>query len=375
MSDNPFGGLFGDLFKILGQQGPDAWFESARSLAVTVARREDGDPNPEPAERHRIEQFAPIVSRHVGTTFEVALGSDVQVVTRTALTLAALDQWRPLVAPLVEGPLAPAVPDVGDDEEAAGFSQFAAALGPLFTGFQLGSVAGHFSERAWSLAALALPRTDSRTLIVANNVAHFAADWSLDADATGAFALAREMAASVILTQPGTGDALRVLLFESVRDATAAQGDLMERIARSVNPENLASLMGDPSALLDGIDVPEATAATRAIDAATAALRAVIDTVAFSVCEQIVGPVGALREAYRRYRLADARGEDAAAALFGITTHGEHQAAADAFAAEVAAADGLAGFSPLLRADGLPTYAELWDPASWRERVAASPLA
>ena len=35
--------MFGDLFKLLGQQGPDAWFQTATQLALNVARGDDGD--------------------------------------------------------------------------------------------------------------------------------------------------------------------------------------------------------------------------------------------------------------------------------------------------------------------------------------------
>jgi len=44
MSDNPFGGMFGDIFSMLGQQGPDAWFTTATQLALNIARGEDSDP-------------------------------------------------------------------------------------------------------------------------------------------------------------------------------------------------------------------------------------------------------------------------------------------------------------------------------------------
>jgi uncharacterized protein (DUF2342 family) len=374
VSDNPFGGLFGDLFNVLGQQGPNAWFETARTLALNVARQEDGDPNPEPAERQRVEQFAPLVARHVGTLFEVAVSDAVTATNRTGLTLAALTQWRPLVQPMVDAP----PPSLGLEVEegvGANLGQLTAALGPLFTGFQVGSVAGHFSERAWSLAALALPRESPEQLLVVNNVAHFAEEWSLDRDQTTVFAIAREIVASLILTQPGTGDALRALLLEGVRDSMAAQGDLISRLSKMVSPEDFAALMGDPESLLDGIEIPEETPATRALNAAVAVLRAGIDAAAFWVCEQIVGPVPQLREAYLRYRLADARGEDAAAALFGIATRGAHHAEADEFVASSVAAHGLSVLSVLLRADGLPSAEELGDPAAWYERVTNSPLA
>ena len=76
----------------------------------------------------------------------------------------------------------------------------------------MGSVAGHFSERAWSLAVLPLPRRDDQHLLVVNNLANFASAWSLEHDEVYVFALAQEFVASLVLTQPGTSDALRALL-------------------------------------------------------------------------------------------------------------------------------------------------------------------
>jgi hypothetical protein len=35
--------MFGDIFSMLGQQGPDAWFTTATQLALNIARGEDGD--------------------------------------------------------------------------------------------------------------------------------------------------------------------------------------------------------------------------------------------------------------------------------------------------------------------------------------------
>jgi uncharacterized protein (DUF2342 family) len=374
VSENPFGGLFGDLFNILGQQGPNAWIDTARTLALNVARQSDGDPNPEPVERQRLERLAPLVARHVEAIFEATVDDAVTATNRTGLTLAALDQWRPLVQPMIDAP-PPSLGTELDEAAAATLGQLTAAIGPLFTGFQIGSVAGHFSERAWSLAALPLPREGDERLVVVNNVANFANEWSLDADATTIFALARELTAWLILSQPGTGDALRALLLEGVRDAMAASGDVLSRLAQMVDPNDLAALMGDPEKLLDGIEVPEETDATRALNAAIAVLRSVLDAVATSVTEALVGPSPLLREAYRRHRMADARGEDTAAALFGIDSHGAHQGAADSFVSVIEADHGLVAFTALLRADGLPGPSELGDPARWLERVESSPLA
>jgi hypothetical protein len=374
MSDNnPFGGMFGDIFSMLGQQGPDAWFTTATQLALNIARGEDNDPNPQPIERQRLEELAPLVARHVDSLLGVSIDASVVAVNRSALTIAALTQWRPLMEPMVASTSAIGDGlDLGDNQMMA---QMAATLGPLFSGFQMGSVAGHFSERAWSLAALPLPRVDAERQIVVNNLASFAGAWSLERDEVYVFALAQEFLASLVLTQPGTGDALRALLIDTVRESTKAQGDLLTRLQSMINPDDIAGFMENPESLLDGIEMPEETDATRAINAAASVLLAFFEAAAHQITEAILGPRPALVEAYRRHRRSDARGEDAAAALFGISTQGEHHDQAAHFVATLNHDHGLRVFDALLRVDGLPSAAELNDPNAWYERVSNSPMA
>lgn len=376
MTSNPFGDMFGDIFSLLSQQGPDAWYATATQLALNIARGQDGDPNPSPLERQRLEELTPLVARHVDALFGVAVAPSVDAVNRSALTVAALEQWRPLIAPLLaRTQVAPA----SDEElEVAGgqlMAQLTSAIGPLFAGFQMGSVAGHFSERAWSLAVLPLPRLDDRHLLVVNNLTHFADEWSLDHDEVFVFALAQEFVASLVLTQPGTGDALRALLVDAVNEAAAFQGDLMGRLQAMMESGDLNDVMGDPAALLEGIAIPEESDATRAINAAASVLLAFFNAVAEDVTASLLGPRPALAEAYARHRRSDARGEDAAAALFGISTQGPHHDGAANFVATLVREHGLKVFDALLRVDGLPSAAELSDPDAWYERVTNSPLA
>jgi uncharacterized protein (DUF2342 family) len=368
--------MFGDIFNILGQQGPDAWFDTATQLALNIARGTDGDPNPEPIERQRLEELAPLVGRHVDALFGVSSPPVFTAVNRSALTIAALTQWRPLISPMMTSPETPSEDiDQLDQNPNAMMAQMASTLGPLFTGFQMGSVAGHFSERAWSLAVLPLPREDAGRLLVVNNLASFAEAWTLEHDEVFVFALAQEFVASLVLTQPGTGDALRALLFDAVREATIAQGDLLTRLQSIVNPEDLTSFINNPEALLDGIEMPEETDATRAINAAASVLLAFFDAAAIEIAETILGPRPALVEAYRRHRHSDARGEDAAAALFGISTQGPHHELAHDFVATLQREHTLKVFDALLRVDGLPSSSELTNPDAWYERVTNSPLA
>ncbi len=380
VSDNPFGPLFGDLFNVLGQQGPHAWFDTATQLALSVARGTDGDPNPDPRERQRLEELTPLVARHVDALFGVAREPTLAAVNRSDLTLAALAQWRPLIEPSLRTTATPptSITSVDTNAEVDAnplMEQLLSTLGPLMTGFQLGSVAGHFSERAWSLAVLPLPRLTSDQLLVINNVSAFADQWSLERDEVYVFAAAQELVASVVLTQPGTGDALRALLLDAVREASAIQQDLMGRLQSMIRPDDLASLLSDPSSLLDGITLPEETEATRAINAAAAALTAFFDAAAHDITRALLGPRPQLVEAYRRHRRSDARGEDAAAALFGIATQGPHHESAQRFVEELVTEHSLRVFDALLRVDGLPSALELENPTAWYERVTNSPLA
>src|SRR5665213_2047246 len=96
--------MFGDIFSMLSQQGPDAWYTTASQLALNIARGGDGDPNPLPIERQRLEELAPLVGRHVDALFGVSSEATVTAVNRSALTMAALEQWRPLMRPMVAPP-------------------------------------------------------------------------------------------------------------------------------------------------------------------------------------------------------------------------------------------------------------------------------
>jgi uncharacterized protein (DUF2342 family) len=367
------GNMFGDLFALLGQQGPDAWFVNASQLALNVARGADGDPNPLPAERQRLEELAPLVGRHVDALFTLAASYEVNAVNRSGLTVLALEQWKPLLTPLVQN--SSGTPDLSGIEGGAMMAQVASALGPLFFGFQLGSVAGHFAERAWSLGVLPLPRTTRQKTFVVNNLHTFADEWSLHRDVLYTFALAREFVADVILNQPGTGDALRALLLDAVHEAAAAQANIVTRLQGMMNPETMASLMSDPEQLLEGIALPEATAVSGAINAATAALAAYFDAAALTITETMHGPQPTLREAWQRYRRTDARGEDAAAALFSIALQGPHHDEAQEFVRSLIETHGLGVFDAFLRVDGLPSATELRQPQQWLERVSNSPLA
>ena len=160
--------MFNDLFAMMSKAGPDAWYSNAQQMALSVARGDDGDPNPAPAERQKLEELAPLIARHIEGIFAVQVEPHIECVTRTQLTQAALDQWKPLLEPgLAISSQALSNSDMPQ------IAALASTLGPLMIGFQMGSIAGHFSEQAWSLATLPLPRIDGVRRIAVNNVVRF----------------------------------------------------------------------------------------------------------------------------------------------------------------------------------------------------------
>ncbi len=372
----PFGPMFDDLMRMLSQQGSDAWFTNATQMAMSIARGDDGDPNAHPELRQRLEQLAPLVSRHLAQRMGQPLTETLEATTRSQLTQSALVQWRPLLEPMVT--LTQNLPGLGEvegfEESAGMMAQFAHTLGPLFLGFQLGSVAGHYSERAFSLAALPLPRTDSATLVV-NNIARFAEEWSLDLDQVMTFALVEELVSALVLSQPGVGDALRFILADTVREAARTQGDILSRLQDMSGSADASELLAHPERLLEGLQSPEDSSATRALNAALAALLAVGDVVADEITGALTGPHDTLLEAWRRRRQSAARGEAAAAARFGASPQGVHPERAARWARHILSTHGDEALSALLRADALPSDDELSDPERWWNRVSTSPLA
>jgi uncharacterized protein (DUF2342 family) len=373
MSDASFGnfGFLSDIMKMMGQFGPDAWKSTSRELAAHVVREEKGDENPDPAVRQRLETLAPVVTRRV----EALFGESPEVTAIRPLDLAdsALSDWHPLLAGSLRPPTDISLdPSVGG-EMAPLFKELSSVVGPLFLGFQAGSAAGHFGLREWSLSHLPLPRQTLQAGVVTKNVADFAKEWSVDLDHALCFAAAHEAIGATFLHRDGMSIALEALLFDAINDATAAQGDIMERLTGLMQGGDLSALTGNPEALIDHIGELADTPATRRLDRAVTLLRAAIDGVALHVTAEIVGPTALLAEAWRRRQRTNETSH--AAALFGVSFQRTFHDEATEFVEHVHSHFGWDQVASLTQADGLPFDEELSDVTAWHARVSASPLA
>lgn len=396
---NPLQGLLGDLLKVIGSTpgGSRPWLDAARALAHGVAT--DGAPegNADPIVRIRLEEIARVAELHVAD----ASGLDVSgpdgrpmsfsAVGRGTMALRTLDAWTPLLTKMVAaqeaaapragmgelglGDLGLGELGLGDDEDGglgALLGRFAATMGPVLLGMQFGSAAGHLARRALGQYALPVPwPPSSELLVVPDNVAAFADDWSLPHDETQLWVCVRELTTNAVLHRPHVGERLQELLEAAATESVAVQSGLAERLGGELgSPDALQGFLSDPESLLADLLTPGARRTSAQLVAIVTAVGAYVDHVTARVATSLTGAAGPLTEAWYRYRVADAKGEQAAGALFGIDLGREQVDRGAAFVRGVLERAGEEGLARLWESPStLPTPAELDAPGLWLERI------
>lgn len=382
---NPLQGLLGDLLKVIGgaQGGGTPWLDAARSLAHGVATDGAPEPNPDPLLRMQLEELARVAELHVADATGLSVGPGDQPTTfvpvgRGAWALRALDAWTPTLQQMVDAQRQASPPPVdGDPLAGAGgleelLGRFAGTMGPVLLGMQFGSAAGHLAQRALGQYALPLPWAPSHELLVVpDNIARFSRDWSLPEEETRLWVCVRELTAHAVLSRPQVADRIRSLVDLAARDTVATQSGLAERLGGEAgDPESLQRLLADPESLLADLLTPGQQSTSAELVAVTTAVAAYVDHVTARVTGALTGSAGALREAWYRYRIEDAAGEQAAGALFGLELGRPQVDRGAAFVRGVlerAGEDGLARLWTSART--LPTPAELDAPGLWLERI------
>jgi putative hydrolase len=377
--DNPIPGLLGDLLKVIGSGQGATWFDAARALALGVATDGAPEPNVDPLERIRLEELARVVELHVEEVTGVSLAGrprSLVPVGRGTWAQRALEAWRPLLEPAVAR-LTEAPPTLLADEDSLPeglgplLNQFASTMGPILVGLQFGSAAGHLARQALGQYALIVPwPPSSELLVVPENIAAFADDWSLNHDTTLLWVCCHELAAQLVLDRPGVTERLRELLDAAMAESLAAQQGLADRLGGAEGPDAFQQLMSDPEALLKDLLTPESRAVSERLSAVVAALGGYVDHATARIAEAITGASGPLAEAWYRHRAGDSQGRQAAAALFGFDAGRSQVDRGAAFVRGVLERAGEAGLTRLLEGGrALPTPAELDAPGLWLERL------
>ena len=382
---NPFQFLMGDLIKMLGGAA-GASGDTARAFGLQVAT--DGQPegNVDPVMRIRIEELCRVAELHVAeaTGLPVAPAGhrlSCVPVSRGDWALRALDAWRPVIEAMnPPGAPAAATPpgtdlEAGGDELAGLMGMWAGAIGPMFSALQTGSVVGHLAHRAVGQYVLPLPwPATGELLLVPSNIEQFATDWSLPTEEALLWLCARELAANAVIGRPHVHARLTELLTQLAGAAAATQQGLMERLAGSLggvtDPEAIGGLFSDPDAFLSDLLLPDVRRHSDQLTALAVVIDAYADRIAEQVGASLTGSHAQLAEAWYRRRIERGKGEEAAAALFGMDVDAAQVDRGRAFLAGVVERSDESELTRLWASPAnLPTPAEVDAPGLWLERI------
>jgi putative hydrolase len=385
--NDPFQGLLQDLLKVIGGSvgGRNAWMDAARSLAQGVATEGSAESNADPLDRIRLEELTRVAELHVGQATGLTFDRSPVLlpVARGAWAQRALDAWAPTLERMVQAQRdAPAAPPVPFEAEGEGgvdelLAQFATTLGPVLVGMQFGSAAGHLAQRVLGQYGLPLPWPPSaEVLVVPENVARFAEEWSLPPDETRLWVCLRELTTHVVLTRPHVAERIRTLVGSLTLDMVATHQGLAERLGGNAgDPEALQHLLADPEALLADLLTPGQRRTSDDLVALTTVVGGYVDHITSGLAATLTGSAGALGEAWYRYRIEESTSEQAAGALFGLDLTRAQVDRGAAFVRGVLERAGEEGLGRLwTEPRHLPTPAEVDAPGLWLERISLPEL-
>lgn len=387
---DPFEGMpfFGDIARMLGQQGGDAW-DSARQLGISVATGGATEANVDPVERISIEQLARVADLRVAdaTGLSTSAGGrsvSVRPVNRTSWVMASLDAYRPLVERLAEA-LGPAEAPEEDATEAgdpmAGmFAGMLQMFQPMVLAMTAGSMVGHMATRTFGQYDLPIPRpldgpSADELLLALPNLDAFADEWSLAADDLRLWICIHEVAHHAVLGVPHVRSRMDDLLtryVSSFRNDPAALEDRIGQIDLS-DPSALADLqevMGSPEVILGAITSPEQDGLRPQLGALVAVVVGVVDHVLDTVGAELIPSYPMLTEALRRRRVEAAEADRFVERLFGLELSQGTYDRGSAFVDGVVERAGEDGLRRLWTDAGvLPTPPEVDAPGLWLARI------
>ncbi len=376
---NPFEGLFGELAKLLSNQGP-VNLQVARQMAQWLAVEGQAETNVDPLERMRYEELARAadlqVSSATGLSTSVTGGVlSVRPLGRADFAARTLDAYRPLFDGLAASLAASAHEDelTDSDPTAQLLGGVSEVMGPLLLGLQAGSLVGYQARRALGQYDLPIPRPPSDDLLVLPaSVNAFAADWSLPPDDARMWVCLVQITHHAVLARPHVSERLGGLLREYVGGFETDPSVVEEKLGTidPTDPSSFQAVLGDPSELLGAMQTPAQRQVLTRIRALIAALEGYVDHVAEAIGKQLVGSAPALVEAVRRRRAEGGEGEQLVAHLFGLELGPAQFERGATFVRGVVERAGEDGLARLWRSEReLPTPAEVDAPGLWLERI------
>lgn len=391
LGDDPFKGLpfFGDLAKMLQQQGPVSW-DAAAQLALSIASGGTSEPNVDPMERIRLEQLARVAELQVAdasglTPSASGHGVTVVPVTRTQWVQRSLDAYRPLFERLATS-LAPPT-DAGTEVDPADplsagadpanvLGPLMAMIGPMMLGMTAGSMLGHLARRSFGQYDLPVPRPDGdELLLVVANLDEFGEEWSLPDEDLRLWICLHEIAHHTVLGIPHVRARLTRQLEDYVSGFDPDPNALEARLGE-VDPTSgdalagLQGLLSDPEALLGAVRSPAQLELLPHLEALVAVVVGYVDHLMDRVGGRLVGSYDMLTEALRRRRVTADESDRFVERLLGLELGQDQYDRGEAFIAGVVDRAGTEILERLWADEAdLPTPAEVDAPGLWLARL------
>ena len=372
--------LFRELQRIMqSSSGPVNW-ELARQAGVAAVVEAGDDPDPDPQERHGLEEAVRVAELHVARFTGLEPPPDiaeVQPVRRTTWVNANTESLRAVMEPAAQR-MADALGRAGDHalggeegSETAALGGMLSQMGAILQGTQIGSVLGFLAQHVMGQYDIAVPRGgDKALLFVTANIAKFEKDWSLEPTEFRTFLAIHEVTHRFEFARPWTTERFARLVDDYLSGMTIDLEGVQARLA-SLDPS-------DPDAMeraLDGqalfgpvMDVEQQLKLAR-IQAFMAAAEGYGDHVMHGVGSELLATYDRIQEAMRRYREGES-GDPVFERLLGVEMRREQYEAGRAFCDAVAAQSDEATLSRMWdSADAMPSLPEITEPVLWLSRT------
>jgi putative hydrolase len=386
-----------NLARFFTTQGPVNW-EIAQQIAQWTATGGEGEKNPDPNSRVRLEELIRVAELHIAeaTGLRVSAGGvlTVRAVTPSEWARRTLEAWKPALEKLA-GRMASSLPlggtpagplgdlpdqlgfETGDspstDPMARLFENLPSVLGPFLFGLQSGSMVGQLAARAMGQYDLPMPRpAGDELLMVTANIDQFAADWSLAAEEVAMWICLREATNHAVLGRPHVRARLDEVI-NSYVEAFEPNGHVFEDRLGSIDPTDMAALQsafGDPETLLGELQNDAQRQIQISIQALLAAVVGYVDHIMDAVGRRLIASYGPLTEALRRRRLEESPGTRILGQLFGVALDAANYEAGQAFINGIVERAGEDALVRLWKSEReLPTPAEIAAPGLWLARI------
>jgi putative hydrolase len=383
--------LFGDLARMLRQQGPVNW-DAARQLAASIATEGASEPNIDPLDRIKLEQLARVAELQVAnasglTTSPAGRGVTVVPVNRSQWiqqTLASHRQLFESLAGSISGGPPSGLgetddPDLSDDlsdpmsKMLGGIMQ---AFSPVMLGMTAGSMLGHLARRSFGQYDLPIPRPPSDDLmIVLANLDEFGREWSLPEDDLRLWVCVHEVAHHAVLSVPHVRERLESLLNAYVAGFEPDSGSLESKIGELDVGDmsaltDIQQLFADPEVLLGAIQSPAQRELLPRLEALVAVIVGFVDHLMDEIGQGLIGSYGMVTEAMRRRRVTADPSDRFVERLLGLELTQAQYERGSAFVQGAVERAGRPALERLWRSEReLPTPAEVDAPGLWLARI------